>query len=174
MIGLNVDIAGRLDEMAQLLTEQGANRFRVQAYRHAANVLRNLPHSVSDIFAQQGIAGLKEIPGVGESIAHSIQNVLLHGRLAMLERLVMLACQPDAGRVRTFIPCLFRKDHLVADLELIEARVEHAVFVKVNLAAIRRLDEAIAFFGKELADFSVRRRVMRLHVVAQRAANVVL
>ena len=66
MIGLNADIAGRLDEVAQLLTEQGANRFRVQAYRHAANVLRNLPHSVSDIFSQRGIAGLKEIPGVGE------------------------------------------------------------------------------------------------------------
>ena len=86
----------------------------------------------------------------------------------------MFACQPDAGRVRTFIACFFREDHLVADIEMLEARVEHAVFVKVNLAAIRRLDKAIAFFGKELADFSVRRRVMRLHIVAQRAANVVL
>jgi DNA polymerase (family X) len=62
ILGLNADIAGRLDEVAQILAEQGANRFRVQAYHHAANVLRNLPHSVSDIFAERGIAGLKEIP----------------------------------------------------------------------------------------------------------------
>ena len=86
----------------------------------------------------------------------------------------MLACQPEAGRVWTFIPWLFQEDHLIAYVEMIKARVEHAVFVKVNLAAIRRLDEAIAFFAKQLADFGMRRRVMRLHIVAQTAANVVL
>ena len=105
ILGLNADIAGRLDEVAQILAEQGANRFRVQAYHHAANVLRNLPHSVSDIFAERGIAGLKEIPGVGESIARSIQDILLHGRLAMLERLrgetdpvAVLASVPGIGK----------------------------------------------------------------------------
>ena len=36
ILGLNADIAGRLDEVAQILAEQGANRFRVQAYHHAA------------------------------------------------------------------------------------------------------------------------------------------
>jgi hypothetical protein len=41
-------------------------------------------------------------------------------------------------------PWLFREYHLVADVEMLKARVEHAVFVKVNLAAIRRLDEPIA------------------------------
>src|SRR6266516_6823042 len=38
----NVDIAGRLDEVANIFVEQGANRFRIQAYRRAANVLRRL------------------------------------------------------------------------------------------------------------------------------------
>ena len=33
----NIDIAGRLDEVANIFAEQGANRFRVQAYRKAAN-----------------------------------------------------------------------------------------------------------------------------------------
>ena len=105
ILGLNADIAGRLDELAQILAEQGANRFRVQAYHHAANVLRNLSHSVSDICAERGIAGLKEIPGVGESIARLIQDILLHGRLAMLERLrgetdpiAVLASVPGIGK----------------------------------------------------------------------------
>jgi hypothetical protein len=31
-IAANEDIAGRLDEVAHILAEQGANRFRVQAY----------------------------------------------------------------------------------------------------------------------------------------------
>ena len=85
----------------------------------------------------------------------------------------MFAWQPDGCGVRAFIPCLFREDHLVADVEMLEARIEHAVFVKVYLAAIRGLDEAVALPREELADFSVRRRVMRLYIVAQ-AAHVVL
>ncbi len=57
----NIDIAGRLDEVANIFAEQGANRFRVQAYRHAANVLRRLPRSVADIFNREGIEGLEKI-----------------------------------------------------------------------------------------------------------------
>ncbi|PYJ67937.1 MAG: DNA-binding protein, partial [Verrucomicrobia bacterium] len=99
----NIEIAGRLDEVA---VEQGANRFRVQAYRHAANALRRLSRSVADIFAEQGIEGLGQIPGVGISIARSIRDVLLHGRLAMLDRLrgesdpiAILASVPGIGKV---------------------------------------------------------------------------
>lgn len=86
-IPLNEDIAGLLDEVARLFAEQGANRFRVQAYHRAAEALRGLARPVSEVFAEQGLAGLEELPGIGESIARSIRDVLLHGRLAMLDRL---------------------------------------------------------------------------------------
>jgi DNA polymerase (family X) len=101
----NIDIAGRLDEVANIFAEQRANRFRVQAYRKAANVLRGLPRSVADIFKREGIEGLEKIPGVGASIARSIRDILLHGRLAMLDRLrgeseaiAVLASVPGIGR----------------------------------------------------------------------------
>lgn len=101
----NLDIAGRLDEVATIFAEQGANRFRVQAYRNAANVLRRLPYSVAEIFRREGIEGLEKIPGVGASIARAIRDILLHGRLAMLERLrgeseaiAILASVPGIGR----------------------------------------------------------------------------
>ena len=101
----NIDIAGRLDEVANIFAEQGANRFRVQAYREAANVLRRLPRSVADIFRSEGIEGLEKIPGVGASIARSIRDILLHGRLAMLDRLrgeseaiAVLASVPGIGK----------------------------------------------------------------------------
>jgi hypothetical protein len=84
---VNEDIAGRLEEVAQILAAQGASRFRVQAYQRAAQTLRTLPRPVSQLFAEEGLAGLEKLPAVGESIAHSIRDVLLHGRLAMLERL---------------------------------------------------------------------------------------
>jgi hypothetical protein len=101
----NIDIAGRLDEVANIFAEQGANRFRVQAYRKAANVLRGLHRSVADMFKREGIEGLEKIPGVGASIARSIRDILLHGRLAMLDRLrgeseaiAVLASVPGIGR----------------------------------------------------------------------------
>lgn len=84
---VNADIAGRLEEVARILTEQGANRIRVQAFRRAAEVVRDLTQPVSEIFYRQGIAGLDALPGVGLGIARAIRDLILHGRLAMLERL---------------------------------------------------------------------------------------
>jgi len=86
-IAVNEDIAGRLDEVARILAEQGANRFRVQAYHRAATALRELVRPVSDIFATGGLEGLEKLPGVGESIGRAIRDVIQHGKLAMLERL---------------------------------------------------------------------------------------
>jgi Holliday junction resolvasome RuvABC DNA-binding subunit len=84
---LNQDIAGKLEEVARLLAEQGANRFRIQAYHRAADLLRALDRPVADIYAEKNLAGLEELPGIGPSIAHAIRDMLQHGQLAMLERL---------------------------------------------------------------------------------------
>ena len=86
-ISLNDNIAGRLDELASLLAEQGANRFRVQAYHRAAETLRSLALPVSDIFEKDELNGLESLPGIGVSIARSIRDILVQGKLAMLERL---------------------------------------------------------------------------------------
>jgi len=86
-IDLNRDIAGRLDEVARILNEQGASRYRVQAYQRAATTLRSLPRPISEIFEKEGLEGLEKLPGVGESIARAIRDILLHGKLAMLDRL---------------------------------------------------------------------------------------
>lgn len=104
-IAINEDIAGRLDEVARILAEQGANHFRVLAYHQAAAVLRGLARPVSEIFAGEGLVGLEKLPGVGESIARSIRDILQHGKLAMLDRLrgehdpiALLTSVPGIGR----------------------------------------------------------------------------
>lgn len=83
----NQQIAGSLEEVSRILSEQGANRFRVQAYVHAADALRTLPEPVADLLTREGLAGLEKIPGVGDTIAHVIRDIVLHGRSGMLERL---------------------------------------------------------------------------------------
>ncbi|MBI4003281.1 MAG: hypothetical protein HY348_16065, partial [Nitrospira defluvii] len=83
----NRDIAGRLREVAQLLEEQGANRFRVRAYRTAAETIERLPVPASEIAQHQGVDGLQTLPGIGLSLARFIHTLLVTGRLPMLDRL---------------------------------------------------------------------------------------
>lgn len=103
---VNTNIAARLEEVADLLATQHANPYRVEAYRHAAVLLRQLDCPVSDIVSAQGIEGLKALPGIGESLARSIHQMVTTGRLPMLERLrgesdpvEMLESVPGIGRV---------------------------------------------------------------------------
>ena len=102
---VNTRIGARLEEVARLLEDQGANRFRVRAYRRAAETLRFLRQPVTGILAAGGLPALEALPGIGESLARSIRDVCLTGRLPMLERLRgrsdpvhLLATVPGVGR----------------------------------------------------------------------------
>jgi hypothetical protein len=105
-ISLNAEFAARLDEVAQVLEEHGANPFRVNAYRRAANVLRGLSEPVSDIANQRGLEGLDALPGIGASLARTIRELVRTGRVPMLDRLrgesdptELLMSVPGIGRV---------------------------------------------------------------------------
>lgn len=103
---VNSPVANRLDEVAQLLEEQGANVFRVGAYRRAAITLRSLQQPIDLIVKTGGLEGLQKIPGVGETIARFIYQLVTTGRLPMLDRLrgesdpiTLLRTVPGIGRV---------------------------------------------------------------------------
>ena len=105
MTDANAPIAVRLDEVATLLQQQGANRFRVDAYRNAAQTLRNLEPPVSEILETDGIEGIDGLPGIGPILARAIRDLIVTGRLPMLERLrgesdptALLASDPGIGR----------------------------------------------------------------------------
>jgi predicted flap endonuclease-1-like 5' DNA nuclease len=80
-------VAARLDEAASLLAEQGANEFRVRAYRRGAETLRAMTPPVAEAFRKEGERGLRRLPGVGPSLAGSIAQILTTGRMPVLERL---------------------------------------------------------------------------------------
>jgi DNA polymerase (family 10) len=85
--GQNQDIAERIKEAAILLESQGADVFRVGAYRRAADAVAHLDRPVSDILADQGIEGLDAIPGIGPSLAGALAEMVRTGRWARLDRL---------------------------------------------------------------------------------------
>lgn len=83
----NPKIAKAMLEVADLLEAQQANPFRVKAYRDAAQTLADLPKSAVDILETEGIAGLMDLPGIGRSLAASIERLIHSGRLPLLEQL---------------------------------------------------------------------------------------
>jgi Holliday junction resolvasome RuvABC DNA-binding subunit len=103
-VAVNVKVSRLLEETASILQEQGANPFRVQAYRNAARTLLDLARPVTEILEREGEKGLRELPGVGESLARFIRTAVETGRLPMLERLrgesepeLLLASVPGIG-----------------------------------------------------------------------------
>jgi hypothetical protein len=83
----NEQMARCLQLVADLLEGQHANPYRVQAYRTAAVTLRNLDEPAGNILEREGLDGLILLPGIGESIAHSIEQMVRTGQLNLLDRL---------------------------------------------------------------------------------------
>ncbi|MDZ7670564.1 MAG: helix-hairpin-helix domain-containing protein [Gammaproteobacteria bacterium] len=83
----NEEIADPLERIALLLSEQDADRYRVRAYRQAADTVRRYPDSIARIAAREGVEGLIRLPAIGRSIGGAIQELVATGRIGLLERL---------------------------------------------------------------------------------------
>ncbi len=83
----NQQVAEWLRQAAELLHAQGANPFRVGAYRKAADAVAACRGSLSDLLASHGRAGLDALPGIGPGIAAAIAEMLETGRWVQLDRL---------------------------------------------------------------------------------------
>lgn len=108
----NAQIADCLEEVADELEAQGANPFRVNAYRTGAATLRGLQIRADKILETEGVEGLIQLQGIGVSLAGAIEHLCETGRLPLLERLRgehaaerMFATVPDIG------PGLARRIH---------------------------------------------------------------
>ncbi len=83
----NQAIAEKLQEIADLLEQQDANPFRVNAYRRAAQTVLAHDEELSVLAEREGIEGLDHLPAIGRSISLAIQEMLDTGRWMQLERL---------------------------------------------------------------------------------------
>ncbi len=82
----NADVARLFDEYADLLEIEGANPFRVRAYRNAARIVEGLAEPVSAL-AARGVSALTELEGIGEDLAQKIVTIVETGTLPQLEEL---------------------------------------------------------------------------------------
>lgn len=80
----NKEIAKIFTEISEYLEMDGV-QFKPYAYQKAALTLETLKNDVEDLYKTGGLKALKGIPGVGESIAHKIEEYLTTGRIEYYE-----------------------------------------------------------------------------------------
>ncbi len=82
----NQSIAEVLSQMGEYLAMQQV-QFKPRAFEKAAETIAGLEEEVSEIYMRDGVKGLKEIPGVGQSIAAIIEELIKTGRSKDYEEL---------------------------------------------------------------------------------------
>jgi len=84
----NESIARRFYRLAALMDIRGDDPFRLRSYRNAAEAIETWPTPMKTIAADEGIAGLQAIPGVGKAIAGKIVELLDRGTFDAWERII--------------------------------------------------------------------------------------
>lgn len=81
----NAEVVEILNQTADLLEIEGANPFRVRAYRNAARTLFGLTEDI----AEQVHEGkdLTQLPTIGDDLAAKIKEIVETGHLSFLEKL---------------------------------------------------------------------------------------
>src|SRR5688500_4320876 len=80
----NSQVADLLRRFAGALALEGADRFKIKAYRRAADSIDSLTEEVADLVATG--ADLKQIPGVGKAISRTVEEIVNEGKMVQLDR----------------------------------------------------------------------------------------
>ena len=84
----NKEIGKILFQIAKIL-ELGdeRDRFRIIAYERASETIENYADEMIDVYKKGGLKALNDIPGVGESIAEKIEELLKTGKLQYFDEI---------------------------------------------------------------------------------------
>jgi DNA polymerase (family 10) len=81
----NADITAIFEEIADLLEIEGANTFRIRAYRNAARILGDLPQEARTLVERGD--DLTRLPGIGADLAGKINEIVSTRHCSLLDRL---------------------------------------------------------------------------------------
>jgi DNA polymerase (family 10) len=149
MAASNANVADFIRRYAAALVLQGADRFRVKAYRRAAETVESLDIDLADYLERGG--DVTEFAGIGKAIGQMIEEIVRSGKLASLEKaltnlkpeLVELATKPalDPKKVLRIYKSLKINslDQLRAKLESGELR--EALGARLEFHVRRGLDD---------------------------------
>jgi hypothetical protein len=127
----NLYIAEKLAEVASLLEQQNASRFRVNAYWEAAAFVAAADTPMRVVYDQDGRRALINLPTIGASIAAAIAELLDTGDLEIIDR---LRGSLDPERLFLSVP-------------MIGPRLAQAIHEQLGIDTLEGL-EAAAFDGR--------------------------
>ncbi len=136
----NVDIAEIFTQFADLLEIDGANPFRVRAYRNAARMIATLPQSVADM-VEQG-KDLTELAGIGKDLAAKIEEIVKTGTLVQVKE-VEVRIPPELSKLMK-MPGLGPKR-----VYLLHQKLGITTYEELKMAAEKEMISQIRGFGKK-------------------------
>ncbi len=82
----NNKIAATLEQLADLMEFQGANAFRLRAYRNGARTIRELPESIVSMLDNE--EDLTKLDGIGKGVAQKCKELVETGSLSQLTEIL--------------------------------------------------------------------------------------
>jgi DNA polymerase (family X) len=168
---VNDVVARRLEEVARLLEAQGADPFRVRAWRSGASRVRRLTRPAEVILREEGIAGLESLPDIGPVISRAIKSLVITGRLPMLERLrgemdpeKLLASVPGIGRK---LAARLHKELDIATLEDLETAAHSGRLASIEGFGAKRVAGILDTLASRLGRARFPRRTLTEVPVAE-------
>jgi hypothetical protein len=122
----NLTIARKLNDYATYLEGEEPNVYRVRAYRRAAETVRALDRPVAELVAEQGRAGLEALPGVGASLAYTIEGLVRTGEFRTL--------RPEGGHIDP--------ERLLTSLPGVGPQLAHLLRERLGISTLEELERA--------------------------------
>jgi hypothetical protein len=122
----NAMIARKLNDYATYLEGEESNVYRVRAYRRGAATVLALEQSLADVVKEKGRAGLEELPGIGASLAYTIEGLVRTGEFRTL--------RPDAGHIDP--------ERLLTSLPGIGRQLAHVLREQLGITTLEDLERA--------------------------------
>ncbi|MEU6548901.1 DNA polymerase/3'-5' exonuclease PolX [Streptomyces sp. NPDC046915] len=148
MVRPNEEVEALLQEYADLIAITGGDAFKARAYEKAARAIAGHPADVSRL----DVAGLKEIPGVGKSIAEKVVEYFRTGHVTVVEE------------TRAQIPAGVRQ---LITIPTLGPRKAMALYEDLHISSVGELADAIkAEKLRDLKGFGEKTEENILHGIA--------
>jgi DNA polymerase (family 10) len=122
----NETIARKLNEYATYLEGEEPNVHRVGAYRRAADTVRQLGRPVKEIVEQEGRAGLEALPGIGRSLAYTLESLVRTGEFR--------TSRPDGGHIDP--------EHLLSSLPGVGPQLARLLHERLHITTLEEMERA--------------------------------
>jgi DNA polymerase (family X) len=122
----NITIAHKLNDYATYLEGEESNVYRVRAYRRGATTILAQERSLADVVKEKGRAGLEELPGIGASLAYTIEGLVRTGEFRTQ--------RPDAGHVDP--------ERLLSSLPGVGRQLAHVLHEELGITTLEEMERA--------------------------------